>query len=87
MNRSTYLIAGFAAMTLMAAAPADAKTGTSAGTADVATHAAEAGPTGGATKARQPLICRRWANTGSRIAKQKACHTAEEWKRIEDGDY
>lgn len=87
MNRSHYLMSGLAAMMLMAAAPADAKTGTSAVIADVATNGTEAAPYGGATKARQPLICRRWANTGSRIAKQKACHTAEEWKRIEDGDY
>jgi hypothetical protein len=87
MNGSHYLMSGLAAMMLMAAAPADAKTGTSAVTADVATNGTEAAPYEGATKARQPLICRRWANTGSRIAKQKACHTPEEWKKIEDGDY
>jgi hypothetical protein len=87
MNGSHYLMSGLAAMMLMAGAPADAKTGTSASAANVATNGTEAAPYGGATKARQPLICRRWANTGSRIAKQKACHTAEEWKRIEDGDY
>lgn len=28
-------------------------------------------------------ICRRFEVTGSRIAKARFCHTAEEWKKIE----
>jgi hypothetical protein len=87
MNGSHHWMSGLTAMMLMAAAPADAKTGTSAGAGDVVTNGAEVAAYGGATNARQPLICKRWANTGSRIAKQKACHTEAEWKRIEDGDY
>ena len=88
MNGSQYLAAGLAALMLIAAAPAVAQTDAPAGPPNMAPNAAERMESqGGATTARQPLICRRWANTGSRIAKQKACHTAEEWKRIEDGDY
>ena len=88
MTGSHYLATGLAALMLIAAAPADAKTGVPARPPDMAPNAAERMETqGGATTARQPLICKRWANTGSRIPKQKACHTAEEWERIKDGDY
>ena len=87
MTGSHYLATGLGALMLIAAAPADAKTG-APGAPDMTPNAAERMESqGGATRARQPLICKRWANTGSRIPKQKACHTAEEWERIKDGDY
>jgi hypothetical protein len=30
------------------------------------------------------IICKRWADTGSLVARTKACHTRRDWDRIAD---
>jgi hypothetical protein len=32
------------------------------------------------------LVCKRFAQTGSRIKTFRACHTREDWQRLENGE-
>ncbi|CAA9518345.1 MAG: hypothetical protein AVDCRST_MAG62-958 [uncultured Sphingomonas sp.] len=43
-----------------------------------------AGQGGAAADKADKKICRRLELTGSRMAKTRFCHTAEEWKKIEE---
>jgi hypothetical protein len=33
------------------------------------------------------LICKRFDRTGSRMTSVRACHTKEDWKKLQDGDF
>jgi len=78
------LVAG--AALLAVALPAQARTATPQADAQ---HAAEAQGASNKTAVtdKEQLRCRRYDDSTSRIKIFRACHTRNEWKRIERGDY
>ena len=68
---------------LALAIPAQAKENS----AEVATKIASATEGGKAAAKDEKLICKRFAMTGTRLKVTRACHSKEEWKKLEADEY
>jgi hypothetical protein len=53
---------------------------------EVATKVATASEGGKAAGKDEKLICKRLETTGSRVNVQRACHSKEDWKKLELND-